>query len=215
MSCVTVDKLLGQPLLHSHSGEDVTSRVGDADTVDGQHASEFSSAVLIETRANILATDPAVVRIAFATDTKRFYIADGTAWYQIVPNGAAVDLEAPDMGYITDSARTGYGDGYVTDKKLSNCLIGGNARDENGAIRVDVTKDPDTLEIYLRNMWNTIIYDLTYAYSDFRHTPLGEQVFVWSGTSIANGINGRPIINEYRVSIGAYPSPKTLFGGRF
>lgn len=171
--------------------------------------------LLVDTRANILATAATVTRVAFATDTARLYIADGTNWYQIVPNGAVIDLPAPDMGYEQDSARTGYGDDYITDKTLSNVLIGGSSRDENGSLRVDVANDPDTLEIYLRAQWNTIIYDLTTQDGDFRHTPLSEQIYIWRGDSVAVGLNGRPVISEYQVSMGAYPPARIIDGGTF
>jgi hypothetical protein len=171
--------------------------------------------MLVDTRANILAVDPSEKSFAFATDIRRLYISDGTNWYQIVPNGAVIDLETPDMGYEQDSARTGYGDDYITDKRLSNILIGSNDRNENGGLRVDVTKDPDTFEIYLRGMWQTIVYDMTTVNGDFRHTPLNEPIYIWRGDSVLIGLNGRPIIQEYQVSMGAYPPAKILNGGAF
>jgi hypothetical protein len=104
---------------------------------------------------------------------------------------------------------------YVTDKQLSNILIGGSARDENGSFRVNVANDPDTLEIYLRSQWNTIIYDLTTTYGDFRHTPLSEQIYVWRGDSVSIGLSGNPIVSEYQVSMGAYPFNRIIDGGSF
>lgn len=121
----------------------------------------------------------------------------------------------PDMGLIQTSDKRGYGTDYITDKQLSNVLIGGNARTENGGIRIDVTQDPDTLEIYLRSAWQSIIYDLTTEYGDFRHTPLSEQIYVWRGDSVSVGLNGRSIIQEYGADMGAYPTPEKLYGGSF
>ena len=94
-------------------------------------------------------------------------------------------------------------------------LIGGNARTENGGIRVDVENDPDTFEIYLRDMWNTIIYDLTVDDGDFRHAPLSEEIYIWRGNSVLVGLNGVPIVQEYTASMGAYPADPVLDGGTF
>lgn len=120
-----------------------------------------------------------------------------------------------DMGDLQTSDKRGYGLNYVTDKIIANCVLGNNARNENGAIRVDVTKDPDTLEIYLRGMWQTIIYDMTTTYGDFRHTPLNEQVYIWRGDSVLTAANGRPTIQEYKVSMGANPPAVIINGGSF
>jgi len=120
-----------------------------------------------------------------------------------------------DMGYETRSDKRGYGTDYITDKKLSNVLIGGNSRIENGGIRIDVENDPDTFEIYLRDIWNTIIYDMTTDDGDFRHTPIAEEIYVWRGDSVMVGLNGQPVIQEYGASMGAYPTYPIINGGTF
>ena len=120
-----------------------------------------------------------------------------------------------DMGVEKTSDVRGYGLAYITDKLLANVLIGSNARTENGGIRVDVTQDPDTLEVYLRSAWNTIIYDLTTEDGDFRHAPLSEQIYVWRGDSVAISLSGQPVIQEYKMSMGAYAPPKVINGGTF
>lgn len=169
---------------------------------------------IIDTRANILAFPATSGRIAFATDTGKFYIADGSVWKEGEIR-MRTDAQAPDMGYEAESAKGGYGADYVTDKRLANCLIGGNARTVNGGIRIDSTQDPDTFEMYLRSVWQTILYDLTYENDEFEHTPLSEMIDVWSGNSNLLGLNGLAIIQEYRVSMGAMPVPRTLDGGSF
>ena len=125
------------------------------------------------------------------------------------------DPDTTDMGYEQSSSSDGITADYITDKTLSNVLIGGNAREENGAIKVDVTEDPDTLEIYLRDQWNTLIYDMTTAYGDFRHTPLSEQIYIWRGDSVLLSLSGRPMIQEYTASMGAYSPARILTGGSF
>jgi len=168
----------------------------------------------IDTRTNILASTPADPSIAFASDTGKFYLYDDSVWKQAEIK-MTTDLEAPDMGYEKQSAPQGYGLDYITDKKLSNVLLGGNAREENGAIRVDVTQDPDTFEIYLRGLWQTILYDLTIENNEFEHTPISEVVDVWSGNSNLLGLTGLPVVQQYKTSMGAYPPPRIIDGGTF
>ena len=169
----------------------------------------------------ILALTPTAGRIAYvttvtATDTRtinKFMIADGTNWREVeLPMSTRIGM---DMGLEQDSGQNGYGVDYISDKRLANTLIGGNARTENGGVRIQVANDPDTLEIYLRGLWNTVLYDGTYVNGDYRHTPLNESIYVWRGDSVSVGINGRPIIQEYNVSMGAYPPARTINGGTF
>lgn len=171
-------------------------------------------AMIIDTRANILASPATSGAFAFATDTGKFYIANGSVWKEGEIK-MQTDAQAPDMGYEAESAKGGYGADYVTDKWLANCIIGGNARTVNGGIRIDSTQDPDTFEMYLRDVWQTILYDLTYENSEFEHTPLSEMIDVWSGNSNSLGLNGLAIVQEYRVSMGAMPVPRTIHGGSF
>jgi hypothetical protein len=80
---------------------------------------------------------------------------------------------------------------------------------------VNLATTPNTLEVYLRGVWNTIIYDFTTAYGDLRHTPLAYQIYVWRGDSVALSLSGRPVIQEYGASMGAYSPPKQIIGGTF
>jgi hypothetical protein len=186
----------------------------DADFLDGLHASSFQ-ALIVDTKANILALNRAIGQLAYATDTYEIYVSTGVTTWKVQPFDFVAEAAAPDMGFMPSSSRIGYGDDYITDKSLANVLIGGNARTENGGIRVNVSNDPDTLEVYLRGAWYTIIYDFTTAYGDLRHTPLSEQIYVWRGDSVAVGLNSRPIIQEYEASMGAFPPPRVLYGGAF
>lgn len=172
---------------------------------------------IVDTEANILASTEDVGKIALSTDIgkQRLFLSLGGGSWMVSPFDLVAKPQNPDMGYEKNSSRIGYGTDYITDKRLSNVLIGGNVREENGAIRVDVTQAPDTFEIYLREMWNTIIYDLTIADGDFRHTPIGEQIYVWRGDSVMVGLNGQPVVQEYQVSMGAYPGYRIIDGGTF
>jgi len=168
----------------------------------------------IDTRANILALTATIGQIAYATDVKSFYVADGTNWRR-ADLTFETDLQAPDMGYEKNNPKTGYHADWLTDKNLHNVAIKGSNRNETGGLRIDTTQDPDTFEVYLRGAWQDILYDLTVENSDLRHTPLSEAIYVWSGQSVKNGLNGRPIINEYKVSMGAFPAPRAYNCGTF
>jgi len=175
----------------------------------------------VETRANILALTPTKSGIAYATDTNEFLLwDDDNSEWRVASLELQIELPAPDMGAmipgglgLTDKA--GYYTDAITDKTLSNILLGGNARTENGGLRIDVTQDPDTLEVYLRGAWQSIIYDFTTEYDDLRHTPLDEQIHVQSGNSVSVGLNGLPIVQDYQVSMGANPPPRIVDGGTF
>lgn len=178
------------------------------------------SRITIDTKANILALTPVAAMIAYASDTEEFYIYDTVNW-RVAPLEFNIELQAPDMGAFipgglgVPSDKSGYYSDVITDKKLSNIVVQGNARVENGGLRIDVTQDPDTLEIYLRSTWNTIIYDLTTEFGDFRHVPLSEAIYIWRGDSVLLGLNERSIIQEYNVSMGAFPPVRLLDGGTF
>ena len=202
-------------------GVDIGDTIGNSPSSDGilyvdssgnlQNDAQVS---LIDTKANILATSPSIPQTAFATDTTEFFVWDGTSW-NVASIGLTEESQNPDMGYTQKSDKAGYTKTCITDKYLHNVVLQGNAREENGAIRIDVTKEPDTLEVYLRGVWQSILYDLTAESGDFRHTPLNEQIYIWRGDSVSVGLNGQPIIQEYKVSMGAYPDRATLSGGEF
>ena len=169
---------------------------------------------VIDTIANILSLTPTAGKTAYATDNKSFYVADGTNWRR-ADLTFEIDEPAPDMGYGFDSKKNGYYSTFITDKKLYNVTLQGNALTNNGGLRIDSLKDPDTFEIYLRGAWQSIIYDLTTEEGDFRHTPLSQQIYIWNGSSVLVGLNGRSVINEYSVSMGAYPMKRIINGGTF
>jgi len=166
-------------------------------------------ATTVDTQANILALTPTSGLLAYASDKNFFYVADGSNWYetQIKLN---LRPQAPEMGSGIDSGQ-GYQETYITNKKLYNVqLQGHDATPGNGSIRIDTTNDPDTFEVYLRDAWQNLIYDLTTSDGDFRHTPLSEAIYVWRGDSVALGNNDRPMITEYESGMGSHPRPRVL-----
>jgi len=170
------------------------------------------------TKAEILATTATLGNIAYATDTFEFYMADGTDWRK-VPFTLETQAEAPDMGMEQGSSKLGYRPTYLTNKVLENITIGysNKTTPDNGDLRITTG---DYLQIYLGSKWNNIVFNLGFGLYDigytFYHDPVGftERIEIMSGNSVTNfGLNGLPIVQQYVVSMGAYPS-RTVLGGR-
>ena len=176
----------------------------DADLLDGNHATAFADTVHTHVIVDVTDATANMQELVKETNLRGGFINDA-----LESNALA------DMGYPYYSNKAGYYADAITDKTLSNVLIGGNSRTENGGVRIDTTQDPDTFEIYLRDQWNTIIYDFTTANNDLRHTPLSYQIYVWRGDSVQLDLGGRTMISEYEVDIGAYRAPRLLYGGTF
>jgi hypothetical protein len=127
--------------------------------------------------------------------------------------------DLPDMGYISTSDIRGYGANYITDKSLSNVkLLEFNGTPTSGAIR---TTTAGLFQVYLNGVWNNVVInfvlreDATYGYT-FEHKPVGftQYIEIMTGQSLGLlGLNGLPIINAYKVSMGAYPVASSI-GGR-
>lgn len=176
------------------------------------------SSMTVGTEATILALTPTSGLTAYGTDTQFFYVADGTNWRRASLK-FYTDSQNADAGFMQNNSKDGYYATFITDKYLYNVVLQGySGTPVNGAIRIDTTDNPDTLEIYMRDTgWFTIIYDLSMTLGYFVHYPFSatQAVKVWSGMSSEVGLNGRPMINEYTASAGAYPAPKVLYGGTF
>lgn len=167
----------------------------------------------IDTKANILTLSPSQPQTALATDTDEFYIWNGTNW-NVQPLKVSTELANPDAGYTQDSNKRGYGDDYIYGKKLYATGIGDFTDTPfEGAIKVDQDFTPAKYQIYLRGKWNTLFYDLTMENGDFEHVPQTYSIDVRSGNSNTTGLNGQPIIREYKVDAGAYPREVIIDGG--
>ena len=168
----------------------------------------------VDTKASILALAPTAPQTAYATDSEEFFIWDGATW-RVASLEMSAENQAPDMGYTQGSDKLGYSANYITDKTLYNVRLQGNSSPDNGSLRVDTSQTPNRIQVYLRNAWKTIYDDLTTIYGDFRHLPLDREIYIWRGDSVAVGLNGRSITQEYQVSMGAFPPPKVISGGTF
>jgi len=182
-----------------------------------------SDAVLVDTKANILATTPDAGKLAYATDTLEFYLYDGTNW-KVMPLELETETSTPDMGaYNADglgvSDKAGYYKEAITDKDITNSRILSSDRAEEGSIR---TTTAGVFQIYLNSTWNNVVInfvlredsDGTY---ELEHAPVGFDWYyeIMSGNSDKIGIDGRPIITQYSCSMGCYQQDLVLDGGQF
>lgn len=122
-----------------------------------------------------------------------------------------------DMGAEQTSDLRGYGNDYITDKSMNNVWVGANGRATSGGIRVI----SGVFQIYLNGAWVDVVTnftmreDATYGYT-LEHKPIGytQWIEVMTGQSLNNlGLNGYPITNAYKTSMGAYPFIPQI-GGR-
>lgn len=70
MAKLRIDKVVpGNVVFHAHGGEDIT--------------------ILVDTKANILALTPTAGKMAYSSDTKELFIANGSAWIRQIytPSG--------------------------------------------------------------------------------------------------------------------------------
>lgn len=166
-----------------------------------------------KTRSEIITTTPNVPTIALATDTAELLLWDNSSW-NIASISLASIVSGQDQGWTQGSDKQGYGGDYTDGKKHTTTGIGAfNGQVYEGAIKVDSSNDPITFEIYLRGKWNKIFYDFQMVNNKLEHIPKTYTIDVRSGNSVELGLNGLPIVREYKVDQGVYPSRVIIDGG--
>jgi len=172
-------------------------------------------------KITVLRTSPANKTIALTTDTDsniELFYWDTSAWYKI-PFNLKTETSSPDMGIGSQSSLIGYGENYISDKLISQCLIGGNDRNVENAIR---TTTSGTFQIYLNGVWNDIVINFRFredsnGANELEHKPIGFDFFyeVMSGNSDILDPDGNPIIQQYTADMGIFKSPLEVDGGTF
>lgn len=184
--------------------------------------SSGESSYKVDTKANILSSTPTAGNAGFASDTLEMFIGTGTVWekmpFKLIPESAN-----PNMGmYPNTGNNIGFSPTYVSNKVLENITIGysNKATPDNGDLRIT---SANYLEVYLNGVWNKIVMNFVFLEDSangytFEHKPVGFNTYieVMSGNSINSlGLNGLPLIQQYRVDMGAYPSRNVLGGRQF
>jgi len=126
--------------------------------------------------------------------------------------------DIPDIGVSQTSDFRGYGDDYIAEKTLAYTRIGSQAFDEEGAIRIQ----NGVFQTYVNGGWSDVATGFRFRQDpngnyEFEHKPTGFQwwIEVSSGNSDILGLNGLPLVQNYAVSMGAYPVPLEIDGGTF
>ena len=174
------------------------------------------------TRVEILAQTPSTLTKAYATDTNQFYIYDN-GWKEfdtnLTPRSNPVDI-----GVFQDTNLAGYGQSYITDKKISNSCVGSNSDEKEGAIRVTFADslDRNVAQYYLDSKWSTVLTGVNIQ-TDSEETPPDIEftdfapwiLSLITGNSDAKDSNGEPLVKEMKTDMGAFSSPLTINGGSF
>jgi len=172
-----------------------------------------------DTEENILASTPTETAIYYATDTNQtfLYSTDNSSWYQI-SSILNTSVEAPDMGWNQLSNRAGYGQEYISDKKLAYCKFTSSAAEDENAFRVS----DYSFQIYLNGEWQNLAVGVRFREDEnglfeVEHKPVGLTVWIeiYSGNSDIVGLNGKRLVQQYTISMGAFPGTTTISGGTF
>ena len=173
--------------------------------------------VLIDTRANVLASTPTAGKIAYSSDTKEFFVGSGSIWEK-APLKLNDESVNPDMGYQQQGTNSGLAASYITDKAINYSTMGANGNPVNGGFRVLTT---GVFQMYLNGTWQTVVTnfvfreDSAFGYT-LEHTPVGftNPIEIMTGETLSNlGLNGLPLTNGYKTVMGAYGVPSQI-GGR-
>lgn len=197
----------------------ISTHVGESDphTQYLLEADYTAAPPTIDSRADLLASTPDNPVLALATDTLEMFLWDGSAWY-VAPLELIQQANAIDMGLtppMVTNDRAGYSADYITDKTIYNSAIGGNSNTDEGSVRTS----SGVLQAYLNGTWADVVTGFRFredsaGYYELEHKPVG---FTWwlevmSGNSDDLGLNGLPLAQQYRVSMGAYPVHEQIVG---
>lgn len=205
---VTVDKLLAKPLLHSHTEDDITG----FDDIPN---------ILVDTEANILASTATSGNLAYSTDERLFYVANGSEW---ITDGITLyesdeDLHAGpyNTGMLGTHSKHGIYLDAIIEKALTNVVFTKGTKEQTGVPRMS----GETFQIFANSQWNDIVTNLRLREADdgyeleVRPVGLNFWLDVMSGNSNEVGFNGIPLIQQYKGIAGPYPIRIQVSGGTF
>lgn len=170
--------------------------------------------VLVSLKATIQALTPSPGLVAYSTDTKEVWVADGTAW-QKIPFALVPDPLPPDMGWTQDSSRIGLAPNYVDSKLLTRAVIGTTSRELNGGVRYDNV----AVGFFGRvaGVWQKFVTGFKFLETALRlqwqpaTSPEWYDAARLNSTSV--GLNGLPLVQDGQASMGILPLPLIIDGG--
>jgi len=174
-----------------------------------------------DARAAIMATAPDGDAVAYSTDTLQAYLHTADQWLE--SSAIFTSRSGPaDIGAFQSSSLTGYGPDYVTDKQLSNVAIGSNADKIEGGIRtlIDERTGERIAQYYLNGAWQTALTGVTLRVN--RVNPSIETldfepwaISVTNGNSVTTDPSGVPMVQNFKIDMGAFSAPLVIDGGSF
>lgn len=153
--------------------------------------------------------------LGVSIDSKRLLVRIQDKWYK-----APIQyLEQPfklTMGAFVGSEKSGYYVDTITDKRINNCVIGFSGVEQDGGIK---QREDGVIEVYNNGAWQFVVSGVELTQDDgilyFKPRDSIYTKDVTSGNSIEKDINGLPIIQDNKISMGAFASPLPIFGGSF
>lgn len=201
----SLNSLTGNINLVAGTNIDSIDASGDEITINAAN----QEAVTLDTRSNILASSPDNGTLAYATDTKQYYIYN-TKWFAIsniigVPNERT--SSQINAGVLQSSSETsGYSSKYIANKTISNSYVGSfdevNKVVKNGAVRYNSLTNQ--FQIYI-DEWKNV---RTLSPSEVAN------ITVYSALKVKDG-KGRFMVQHGFVNAGALASDYLIDGGTF
>ena len=164
------------------------------------------------TRAEILAETPDGDAVRFVSDADEIAVYTAATGWLFMPWSGIARGANPDIGlypFPPTAERLGYAEDAITSKRLSNVWLGDNQEARAGAIRVL----NDVFGVFLNGSWRDVVTGFRFRERDGRLSleiqPTGLSVWidVTTGDSLDDlGLNGRPIVHNWTVDLGPYPT---------
>lgn len=170
--------------------------------------------------AGFFARSDAVGQVTWVDPSLTYIKVDGT---NLSGKGQVIadtlnDGVNPDMGSLQNSPKSGITSDYIVDKRIAHSTIGSNDNTIQGGIRTYL----GSLQVYLSGAWATVVTGFIFVESTtagyaLEHKPVGftNYIIIMNGNSEVLGLNGLPITQGYKTSMGAYTPPQTIDGGVF
>ncbi len=164
------------------------------------------------TRAEILAETPDGDAVRFVSDAYEIAVYTAATGWLFMPWSGIARGANPDIGFFPfppTAERLGYAEDAITSKRLSNVWLGDNQEARAGAIRVL----NDVFGVFLNGSWRDVVTGFRFRERDGRLSleiqPTGLSVWIDVTTGDSPdwvGLNGRPIVHNWTVDLGPYPT---------
>jgi hypothetical protein len=176
--------------------------------------------------ADILATTPTSRQVRFATDAQTSLLWDGSQWW-VGSEFFAVRSSAPDIGIYPANNTAGFGQDYLSGRRLSNCRVGSwestPTAQDRGAVRNYSDSSTGKTEIALWDesalAWRRLVAGILLANDPTTRALYSYDylypVNLFTGQSDWTDPDGVPMIQDGMTSVGAYQTTTLVTDGTF